>query len=769
MAKKIIVTRAASSVWLVGVTDENFKTSKLPSRGEVLKVLFHHHVKKKETLKNSIENTASKLLAIWDMARIPTRASAHVIEQLRKLHAEWQGLKKNINRKSDTNLANQQMFQNSLDNLFDIAHAEAMSLIVIEEDRLFLQAQRETGRRGTMSGIDRALTLKEDRAIKRKAAAAKYKMKATSSAQSALSAPTDVDDEDGRSSSESGSSTSSSEFETTATPKTHKPRVRGSVHVVTPEVAAALDRTNTSDRKAAHILSALASTAQYEQNVEELMLSPSAIRNARIKHRKAFASEVKASFDPAVPLILHWDGKIMDDYTSPGHERVDRLPILVSGENVVKLLSVPKLYDGTAITMSHAVLDSLDEWGLRDRIRGLCFDTTASNTGIHGGVCVLLENDIGREMLHLACRRHVSEIVLAKVYSLCDVSKSPNLELFSNFKDFWPQIDQCSFSTAMDDENMAALIAPWREGIIVFAVAELEKFHPRDDYRELLELTIIFLGSAPPRGISFRYPGAVHRARWMARAIYAIKMWLFRKQYEPLQQGSSTERKSRGPSYCEQIWNHLKEVSLFVTAIYIRYWFQSPSSTAAPRNDLELLCELSRYPNKEIAKAATTAFSGHLWYLSELLVGFAFFDDEVSLEEKKLMVAALAEGEGSNAPSKRIKPIHDPVAKKLHDFVTTSTVRFFKILGLSEEFLQSDPSEWGHQEKYRKNQSVVKSVKVVNDLAERGVALIQEFNSSLTRNEEQKQYLLQVVEEHRKQFSVPTKAGAIKKFRSANC
>ena len=69
-----------------------------------------------------------------------------------------------------------------------------------------------------------------------------------------------------------------------------------------------------------------------------------------MKHRKAFTCEVKATFDPTVALILHWDGKILDDYTGPGHEQVDLLPILVSGHNVVKLLSVPKLHNGTAAT-----------------------------------------------------------------------------------------------------------------------------------------------------------------------------------------------------------------------------------------------------------------------------------------------------------------------------------------------------------------------------------------------------------------------------------
>ena len=40
----------------------------------------------------------------------------------------------------------------------------------------------------------------------------------------------------------------------------------------------------------------------------------------------------------------------------------------------------------------------------------------------------------------------------------------------------------------------------------------------------------------------------------------------------------------------------------------------------------------------------------------------------------------------------------------------------------------------------------------VNEWAERGVALIQDFNSA-TKDEMQKQFLLQVVEQHRKNFT----------------
>src|SRR6218665_2773777 len=69
------------------------------------------------------------------------------------------------------------MFQDRLDDLFDIAHRDAVSLIKIEEDRLFLEAQREKGRKGTIAGVDRNLTLKEKRVMKRKASAAKYAAK----------------------------------------------------------------------------------------------------------------------------------------------------------------------------------------------------------------------------------------------------------------------------------------------------------------------------------------------------------------------------------------------------------------------------------------------------------------------------------------------------------------------------------------------------------------------------------------------------------------
>ena len=138
---------------------------------------------------------------------------------------------------------------------------------------------------------------------------------------------------------------------------------------------------------------------------------------------------------------------------------------------------------------------SLDEWGLKDRLSGLCFNTTASNTGLKDRVCVLIEWKLERNLLNLACRHHVGEIVLEKVFGLHDaLSKSPNIELFHHFKEYWPCVNQTSFCTAMDDEEMRSRVAEWREEVIMLATDQLHQHQSRDDYKELLELTIIFLG-----------------------------------------------------------------------------------------------------------------------------------------------------------------------------------------------------------------------------------------------------------------------------------
>lgn len=69
---------------------------------------------------------------------------------------------------SDIHTSRRKQWMESLDDLFDIARFDALELLDIEEDKLFLLKQRMKGREGCMLGVDVILNKKENRKIKRR-------------------------------------------------------------------------------------------------------------------------------------------------------------------------------------------------------------------------------------------------------------------------------------------------------------------------------------------------------------------------------------------------------------------------------------------------------------------------------------------------------------------------------------------------------------------------------------------------------------------------
>ena len=77
---------------------------------------------------------------------------------------------------------------------------------------------------------------------------------------------------------------------------------------------------------------------------------------------------------------------------------------------------------GTAEVQAAAVIMSLEECPIVDRVAALCFDTTTANTvllkarcnftGNEGGIsgaCTIVEQRLGRDLLFLACRPHIQQ------------------------------------------------------------------------------------------------------------------------------------------------------------------------------------------------------------------------------------------------------------------------------------------------------------------------------------------------------------------------
>jgi len=71
------------------------------------------------------------------------------------------------------------------------------------------------------------------------------------------------------------------------------------------------------------------------------------------------------------------------------------------------------------------------------------------------------------------------------------------------------------------------------------------------------------------------------------------------------------------------------------------------------------------------------------------------------------------------------------------------------------------PEEWLDDPDYNELKHAASVMKVVNDTRER-IAQMQQYNSSLTKNEEQKQFLLRLVERHRKTFPSSAKSTLMK-------
>lgn len=413
-------------------------------------------------------------------------------------------------------------------------------------------------------------------------------------------------------------------------------------------------------------------------------------------------------------MTIHWDGKIMPDLT--GIEKVERLPILVSTMGEKKLLEIPKITNGTGQIMAQAAYSAIQSWGLGNLVRAMCFDTTSSNTGRASGACILLEQLLGRPLLHFGCRHHILELVLAAAVGVClGPFTSPEIPMFQRFRGQWSSIDKEKFEVASTDEFVMSELHNVQDEVIMFCERQLQNHQPRDDYRELLKLMLIFLGSAPPQGQSFRAPGPMHQARWMAKAIYSLKVWLFRSQFK------LTVRESVG----------LRDLNIFLAKVYLKFWFLAPMASKAARNDLHLLQQLHAYPQRNISAVTSHKMAGHLWYLSEDLILFCLFDPAVDFATKRAIVKASIEKEGENVSLKRaVVDLMTIEQKTLIDFVSKRSRNMFATLGIPDGFLDEDPDQWNDRDDFKAAEAMICSLATTNDHAERGVALIQDATQS---------------------------------------
>lgn len=141
-------------------------------------------------------------------------------------------------------------------------------------------------------------------------------------------------------------------------------------------------------------------------------------------------------------------------------------------------------------------------------------------------------------------------------------SKSPKVPIFERFRKYWEKIDQSRYEPGIDDTTVATLVAKTKNETISFLRHQISKPVFRDNYREFLELALLFMGEdlgKKEHQVTFHTPCPTHHARWMAKALYNLRIFLFRNQI----QLSAEELQA------------LAQINVFLIKYYIRLFISS--------------------------------------------------------------------------------------------------------------------------------------------------------------------------------------------------
>ena len=199
----------------------------------------------------------------------------------------------------------------------------------------------------------------------------------------------------------------------------------------------------------------------------------------------------------------------------------------------------------------------------------------------------------------------------------------------------------------------------------------------------------------------------------------------------------------------------LEKICLFTVLVYVPSWLNASSGVDAAVHDLQLWKDIKLFAgiDKNISDAATKVLERHFWYLTEEMSIFSIFSEKLSLQERQTIAKELLRYK---------RPKADTIARGIPEFpLITENTRIwscigakswhlFNILNHREDWLSEQPNKWQNMAEFKEAQHVVRNIRVVNDAAERAIKLITEYSTKISKDEDEKQALFQVIENHRK-------------------
>ena len=719
--------------------------SRLPTNSSVLKRL--HFLTESNDGKTSVDAAAitvkNELVEIWTYAGYGDilHDSSYILKMIKSLAILHKSLNKiPVSRRSAPSfLQKESSFKETLPKLCNITvKGLRESNLITADDRNFLKNHWSKPISSTPDlKLKKAVQKKLDRQEKYDA----YLSQQASSSQPATTSPSPA------SSTASSSPSSATSSDTDFTPKRPctTPRSSGiTLHLpkdILKRVGPTADRLGLSNNQLTAVTAVL--TNHGGGDIEDIPLSKSTTRRSRIQARKQKVDDIKESFQCSHAQV-NFDGKLLKDLG--GFEKVNRLAVVLVQEAENQILGMVQTDDATGKVEAEAVKSTLDSWEIAGKIIAIGFDTPWSNTGVHKGSCTILQDLLQRQLLWLACRHHILELILKATFQkLFGNTSGPEESFFKFLKPQWNSLNLTDISRPQIPAFYRADVPDLLSFINQCLEPSNSHLIPRGDYKELLELSVLVLGGTIKRKRGYIYqiqrPGADHHARWMSKAIYTLKVTLLLPQLTTL------------PWYRKK---QLEKMTLYIVFVYLRSWFTAPLLYSAGTADLELQQRMRKFSrvHKKLAEVGETVLQRHTWYLTEELLPLCLFSPGPPDTLNK--VAQLI----SKLPDYDL-PLQKPTlptilpGSSLPDFVGPRSTLIFKLLKVSHSFLSSP--DWRSSPEFKKVKEALNNLTPVNDSCERALALATTFNGVITKDETSFQELVLVVDSHRKKFKLEKK------------
>ncbi|XP_065678315.1 uncharacterized protein LOC136093333 [Hydra vulgaris] len=455
--KKLKLTRNKAEVFLVKKVRENLSCYKLPTGIEVLQYYLYLRnlnpkVKKTVLIRchfkiNSFELRCppqadccvmSKLVRPWNLAGFPIITLENIRKKIDKMVNNYYKLKKNSKRNSPTDTKrNEAFFEEMLKCFWISKKKEELIEDIIKDRRRTSEAKNEDivfildqigNRIGRIGTNDKRFTYTIKRSHKKLCSMLNMEIK-VNNGNNLYSLEN------------SSSSDNNSDCEYVADVKKEQSTsvVLLPKNILKKTALTAIGEGLSVRQHTAIVASVIANSGGDVTNFAissstEFRVAKEVVTKEGEKIKKHVTDLVKSS---SLPIILHFDGKIVKEFTSGIEHQLDRLAVSIRIDGQSELLGVPHLSSSTGETQKNTIIKLLHQFDIFDKLQGCVFDTTSVNTGNKKDVCIRLAAELDRPLLLLACRHHIYERHIIHCWNIYPSSKinGPDNPLFKKLKD----------------------------------------------------------------------------------------------------------------------------------------------------------------------------------------------------------------------------------------------------------------------------------------------------------------------------------------------